>query len=165
MKHLLLAALLTAACGSALGQNAPGAPAMVGQTPGGAINQGVYDGGNEKSGFADQSLTPALVVPSSSTAQAKFSAGGNVVSGTVIGTKTTIITGCSLTTGVTLPALTRFQNIVILNRSGGSCNVWPSLGATIETVPGTNGKADAPFVMPTNTNWNFRAKNATTWLQ
>lgn len=149
----------------ALGQNAPGGQKLPGQTPGGAINQGVFNAGSPAAGFAPTSLTPALSVPATSTAQAKFSTNGNVISGTVITTATTIITGCPAGAGVTLPAVTAAYNIVIMNRSGSACNIWPTLGASVEQLTnGQMGLPNAPFAMPSTGDYGFRAISATQWL-
>jgi hypothetical protein len=121
--------------------------------------------GNEPSGFNEQSFT-SLVVPSTSTTQATFNAAtGAVVTGTVIVTKTTIITTCSGTTGVTLPAINRYTPITVINRSGGSCLVWPTIGATVETALGTDGAVNAPFTQLTNTDVNYRPVSPTRWVQ
>lgn len=161
MKRYLLAALLLMLTVSAQAQttNAP-----VGQTSGGAINQAVFNNNSDAAGFNQMSLTPALVVPATSTAQATW-VNGSVATGTMITTKTTVITTCSGTTGVTLPAVQRFETITILNRSGGSCLVWPSIGATVETALGTDGAANAPFTQLTNTDVNYRPITGTRWLQ
>lgn len=136
----------------------------VGQIPGGAINQNVLNNNSDSAGFNPGSLTPSLAVPSTSTAQATFGS-GVVLTGTVITTQTTVITTCSSSTGVTLPAIERYTAIVLINRSGGSCLIWPSIGATVETALGTNGSTNAPFTMLTNTDVTFRPINATTWYQ
>jgi hypothetical protein len=138
----------------------------VGQTNGGAINQAIFNTNSDAAGFNAMSLTPALVVPATSTAQATFTtATGAVATGTVIVTKTTVITTCSATTGVTLPALQRYEAITIINRSGGSCLIWPSVGATVETALGTDSAANAPFTMLTNTDVIFKPVSATKWVQ
>jgi hypothetical protein len=154
---LASAALLIAA--SAMAQTAP-----VGQAPGGAINATNFAANTETAGFNQSSLTAALAVPSTSTTQATFSQGA-VVTGTVITTKATVITTCSSSTGVTLPAVQQYEPIVLMNRSGGSCLVWPSVGATVETALGTDGSANSPFTMLTNTDVTFRPISATKWLQ
>jgi len=64
-----------------------------------------------------------------------------------------------------LPAVQRYTAIVIMNRSGGSCLIWPSVGATVETALGTNGAVNAPFTLLTNTDVTFRPVSATQWLQ
>jgi hypothetical protein len=161
MKRLLLASVVALLAVPVLAQttNAP-----VGMTNGGAINQTYFSNNSDSAGFNQMSLTPSLAVPTTSTAQAAWAA-GSVISGTVITTKTTIITTCSGTTGVTLPSVQRFEPITIINRSGGSCLVWPSIGATVETALGTNGAANAPFTQLTNTDVIYRPVSATQWLQ
>ena len=162
MKTLLLAsvaALLLGASAIAQTTNAP-----VGQTNGGAINQSTFNNNTDAMGFGPTSLTPALAVPATSTAQAAWS-NGSVVSGTVVATKATVITTCSGTTGVTLPSIQRYETITILNRSGGSCLVWPSVGATVETALGTDGATNAPFTQLSNTDVIYRPVTATRWLQ
>ena len=142
--------------------------APAGQTSGGAINQNTFSNNSDAIGFNGMALTPSLAVPATSTAQAAWGTGsttGQVVSGTLITTTTTVITTCSSTTGVTLPAVQRYVVITIINRSGGSCLVWPSVGATVETALGTNGAVNAPFTMLTNTDVAFRPSTATSWLQ
>jgi hypothetical protein len=160
MKLFFLASgLLSVVSAAAMAQTAP-----VGQAPGGAINATNFAANTETAGFNTSSLTAALVVPSTSTTQATFSQGA-VVTGTVITTKATVITTCSSTTGVTLPAVQQYEPIVLMNRSGGSCLVWPSIGSTVETALGTNGSLNAPFTMLTNTDVTFRPVSATQWLQ
>lgn len=161
MKRYLLAALLLML---AVPAHAQTTTAPVGQTDGGAINQTVFNSNSDAMGFNPMSLTPALVVPATSTAQATWAARA-VASGTLITTKATVITTCSGTTGVTLPAVQRYEPITIMNRSGGSCLVWPSIGATVETALGTDGAANAPFTMLTNTDVTFRPITGTRWLQ
>lgn len=159
-RTLLAAAACCALAASAFAQTAP-----VGQTSGGAINQTTFNANSDAVGFNAMSLTPALVVPATSTAQATFGTGGEVLTGTVITTKTTMITTCSGTTGVTLPAVQRYEAIQIINRSGGSCLVWPSKGATVETALGTDGAANAPFTQLTNTDVTYKPVTATRWVQ
>lgn len=161
MKRLLLAtvAALSLAAGAFAQTTAP-----VGQTAGGAINQNVLNNNSDSAGFNDMALTPGLVVPATSTAQATW-LNGAVATGTVITTRATVITTCSGTTGPTLPAVQRYTPITIMNRSGGSCLIWPSIGATVETALGTDGAANAPFTMLTNTDITFRPITATRWLQ
>ncbi len=137
---------------------------LVGQSPSGTIVQTVFDANSDAVGFNSMSITPSLVVPATSTAQAGFTAGVKT-SGTVITTKTTVITTCSVTTGPTLPAIQRYEPITIINRSGGSCLIWPSKGATVETALGTDSAANAPFTMLTNTDVTFRPISATYWVQ
>jgi hypothetical protein len=158
----IVAAIALAGAGIALAQQA----GPVGQTQGGAINQTQFSANTDAAGFNDMALTPSLVVPAASTAQATFTATtGGVATGTVITTRNTVITTCSVTTGVTLPAVQRYVPITIMNRSGGSCLIWPSIGATVETALGTDGAANAPFTMLTNTDVTFRPITATRWLQ
>jgi hypothetical protein len=162
MKRLLLATVAALSLASvALAQTTT---APTGQTAGGAINQNVMNNNSDAMGFSQSSLTPALVVPATSTAQATWT-NGAVATGTMITTKNTVITTCSGTTGATLPAVQRYEPIVIMNRSGGSCLIWPSIGATVETALGTDGAANAPFTMLTNTDVTFRPITGTRWLQ
>lgn len=137
----------------------------VGQIAGGAINQTVFDNNSDSQGFNANSLTPAAVALATSTTQATFGAGGAVLTGQVITTKATVIITCSGTTGFTLPAVQRYEPITVMNRSGGSCLIWPSKGATVETALGTDGAANAPFTMLTNTDVTFRPITAVRWLQ
>lgn len=168
MKRYLLASVFIAPLvmlGVALAQT-PQAP--VGQTRGGAINVDTFNANTQSAGFGPAALTSALAVPATSTAQATFSTGGTVLTGTVITTKTTVITTCSGTTGVTLPAVTRFEQIKLINRSGGSCLVWPSIGAALETAAGTTAAANASFTMLTNTDVIFHPTlvgSTVTWYQ
>lgn len=152
MKRLLLATAAVLFAGVASAQ----VVAPVGQTNGGAINQTVFSNNSDSAGFNQMSLTPSLVVPSTATTQA---------TATLITTKTTVITTCSSTTGVVLPAVQRFESIILINRSGGSCLVFPSIGATVETALGTNGATNAAFTMLTNTDVTFRPISATYWVQ
>jgi hypothetical protein len=160
MKRLLLAAALLLAAVPAFAQ----VTSPVGQTAGGAINATTFSNNSDVAGFNAMALTPALVVPATSTAQATFGPGA-VLTGTVITTKTTVITTCSGTTGVTLPAVQRYEPITVINRSGGSCLVWPSIGATVETALGTDGAANAPFTQLTNTDVIYKPITPTRWVQ
>jgi hypothetical protein len=155
----LAAALILSAGAIAQTPNAP-----PGQTAGGAINQGAFTNNSDIAGFGVYSLTPSLAVPATSTAQAAWTA-SQLTSGTLLTTKSTVITTCSGTTGVTLPAIQRYEPITVMNRSGGSCLVWPSIGATVETALGTDGAANAPFTQLTNTDVTYRPISATRWLQ
>jgi len=140
--------------------------ALVGQNPNGQISASAFANNTDTTGFNDTSLNAAIVVPSTSTAQATFNSQlSGVLSGTVIQNRTNVITTCSGTTGVTLPAVNKYVAISILNRSGGSCLVWPSIGATVETAIGTNGAVNAPATVLTNTDTVFRPVSATSWLQ
>lgn len=151
MKRLLLASALSLFAASAIAQTGP-----VGQTAGGAINQTYFANNSDSAGFNPMSLTPSLVVPSTATTQALA---------TLITTKTTVITTCSSTTGVVLPAVQRYETITLINRSGGSCLVFPSIGATVETALGTNGATNAAFTMLTNTDVIFKPVSSTYWVQ
>lgn len=164
MKRLLLASVLSLLAASAIAQTTV---APVGQTSGGAINPTYYNANSDSAGFNDMAVS-LMVVPSTSTAQAAWSAGA-VVSGTVITTRTTIVTTCSSTTGPTLPAVQRYIPITIINRSGGSCLVFPSIGTTVETALGTDGSANASFTQLTNTDVIYRpiptAAGGVKWVQ
>ena len=158
-RMLTFAALLALLVGSvAVAQTGP-----TGQNPGGAISATAFAANSQPAGFLETSFS-TLVVPSTSTAQATFS-GGAVASGTVITTKATLITTCSSSTGPTLPAVNAYVPITIMNRSGGSCLIWPSIGATVETALGTAGSVNAAFTMLTNTDVTFRPVSATAWNQ
>ena len=151
MKRILLASAFSLIAVAAIAQTA-----LVGQTPGRAINQSYFDNNTDSAGFNPMSLTPSLVVPATATTQALA---------TPITTKTTVITTCSGTTGVILPAVQRYEAITLINRSGGSCLVFPTVGATVETALGTNGATNAAFTMLTNTDVTFRPISATYWVQ
>jgi len=159
----LVVALLLACSGVAIAQVAP-----VGQTRGGAISPSVFNNNSDPAGFNQMSLTSAAVALATSTAQATFGPGGEVLTGQVITTKTTVITTCSGTTGFTLPAVQRFEAILLINRSGGSCLIWPSVGAALETALGTTAAVNASFTMLTNTDVTFRPTivgTTVTWYQ
>lgn len=162
MKRLLLASALSLFAAPVFAQTAP-----VGQTSGGAINPAYFAANSDSAGFNEMSVS-ILAVPTTSTAQAAWSAGA-VVSGTVITTKTTIVTTCSSTTGPTLPAVQRYVPIVVINRSGGSCLVFPSIGTTVETALGTDGSANAAFTQLTNTDVTYKpvptAAGGVKWVQ
>lgn len=164
MKRLLLASIFSLASLSAFAQTTVG---PVGQTSGGAINRSYYDNNSDAVGFNEMAVS-LMVVPATSTAQAAWTAGA-VTSGTVIPSKTVVITTCSGTTGPTLPAVQRYVPISVINRSGGSCLIFPSVGTTVETALGTDGAANAPFTMLTNTDVVFRpiptAAGGVKWVQ
>jgi hypothetical protein len=134
-----------------------------GQSSGGAISANAFAANTQPAGFLETAFS-SLAVPSTSTAQATFTQ-GLLASGTIITTKTTLITACSGTTGVTLPAVNAYLPVTVMNRSGGSCLIWPSLGATVETAAGTAGSLNAPFTMLTNTDVTFRPISPTAWNQ
>jgi hypothetical protein len=160
MKRLLLASALSLFTAGAFAQtNGP-----VGMNTSAAINATTFANNTDSVGFSGTSLTASLAVPSTSTAQATF-VNGAVATGTVITTRTTVITTCSSSTGVTLPPVQRMTPITLINRSGGSCLVFPTLGATVETAKGTNGSANAAFTMLTNTDITFTPVSATYWVQ
>jgi hypothetical protein len=162
MRRIILAAVaLLALAFPAAAQVGP-----VGQTAGGAINQTQFNTNSDSAGFNSMALTPAAVALAGSTAQATFTAAtGAVATGQVITTTTTVVTTCSGTTGFTLPALQRYVPITVINRSGGSCLIWPSIGATVETALGTDGAANAPFTQLTNTDVIYKPVTATRWVQ
>lgn len=166
MKKLLRASIvaLMLAPLSAFAQNSTSGP--VGQTNGGAINQNNLTQNSDSSGFNTMALTPALVVPSTSTAAAVWSTNGTgVVSGTLLTTTTTVISSCSATTGVTLPAVQRFVPIVIMNRSGTACLVFPSASAALETAPGTTAAVGASYTLASGADVIFRPVTSVLWLQ
>lgn len=164
MKRLLLASALSLFAGAAIAQTTV---APVGQTSGGTINNSYFNANSDAAGF-NESAVSIMVVPSTSTAQAAWSAGA-VVSGTIITSRTTIITTCSSSTGPTLPSVQRYVPITVINRSGGSCKVFPSIGTTVETALGTDGSANAAFTQLTNTDVIYRpvpvSGGAVKWVQ
>lgn len=153
MKRILLAASSLALLAAAAVAQVTG---PVGQTAGGAINADAFNANTDAAGFNPMSLQPAVVVPATATTQALA---------TLIITKATVVTTCSGTTGVRLPAVQRYEPITVMNRSGGSCLVWPTIGATVETALGTDGATNAPATVLTNTDTTFRPITPTRWLQ
>ena len=154
MKRFILAAALVALSGSAFAQNSTNA--ATGQTPGG-IQSNVFQQNSETTGFAENAIaTVAGVGTSQATA-------------TTIPARTVIVTSCVSTGsggGLVLPSIVRYTAIAILNRSGGSCLVYPSPSATLETAAGTMGAANAPATLLTNTDTVFRPNPAgTAWYQ
>jgi hypothetical protein len=164
MKRFLLASVFGAALiGAAIAQVA----SPTGQNPGGAINPTSYNENSDAVGFNEHAITPNAVALATSTAQATF-ASGRVATGQVIATRTTVITTCSGTTGFTLPAVQRYVPITTVNRSGGSCLIWPSVGSALETAMGTTAAANAPYTLLTNTNITWRPTvvgTTVTWYQ
>jgi hypothetical protein len=162
MKRFLLAS------GALLLVAVPLAIAQVLMPPGvnnlGAINQAAFTQNSSSAGFDPQSLTVGAVALATSTAQATFSS-GQVLTGQLLVTKTTTIATCSSSTGFTLPAVNHYVAIDVENRSGGSCLIWPSVGAQVETALGTYGSANAPFTMLTNTDVSFKPVDALHWNQ
>lgn len=139
----------------------------VGQNAGGGIDPTTYANNSDVAGFNDTSILPNAVALATSTAQATFSRGA-VLTGQVITTRTTVITTCSVTTGFTLPAVQRYVRIALINRSGGSCLIWPSKGGALETAAGTTAAVDAPYTMLTNTDIVFHPTvvgTTVTWYQ
>lgn len=155
MKRTLLggfAALLLAGT-LALAQTTTAPP---GQDASGQINAGQFNNNTDSDGFGVTSINPAVVVPATATTQALAF---------VIRTKAIVVTTCSGTTGVRLPAVNRYEVITVMNRSGGSCLVFPSIGATVETALGTDGATNASFTQLTNTDVSYRPITPTRWLQ
>lgn len=163
MRSLVLTALL-----SLLAVSASAQPVPPGQSPGGAINFPVYMTNTDSVGFSDASIA-LITVPGTSTAQATFGSNGQLLTGTLLQTRLNLVTTCSATTGVTLPAVQYYLAVTILNRSGGACLVWPTLGTTVETAIGTDGANNAPATQASNTDVTYRpvptAAGSVKWLQ
>jgi ABC-type uncharacterized transport system permease subunit len=156
MIRYLLAAALVALAAPAFAQNQSGpffTNAPVGQTPGG-IQTNVFAQNTPPVGFANNSLATGVVA-----------AGTTQGTATLIVAQTTVITTCPGSAGVELPSLERYVAITVINRSGGSCLVYPSPGATVETALGTNGATNAAFTQLTNTDVTYKPVSATQWLQ
>ena len=153
MRYILAAVLaLSANVAMAQQQNFQNQP--VGQTAGGAINQTTFNNNTDPTGFNERAMSPAVV-----------GAGTTQATATVIPARTNVITSCPAGAGVRLPAVQGYVGIVVLNRSGGACNVYPSNNAAVETAPGVAGAVGAAFAMPSNTNTIFRPLSATAWAQ
>lgn len=129
------------------------APSGQGAPPFG-IPATAFNANTDSVGFGEYSLTPALI-----------GAGTTQATATLIVTRTSLITSCPAGTGVQLPAVTRYQPVTVINRSGGTCLVYPTLGATVESVPGTAGAVNAGFAMASNTYLIFRPISPTSWMQ
>lgn len=155
----ILAAFGVAGLAAAAIAQTVGLSGLVGQSPNQTIAAYIFSANTDSAGFNDTAMTPAAVAPATATTQALAQP---------ILTRTTVITTCSVTTGFVLPSVQRYVGIVVLNRSGGSCLIWPTVGATVETALGTNGAVNAPFTMLTNTDVIFRpilTGTTVNWLQ
>lgn len=150
MMYRLVAAFALLAI-PALAQPFPNAPA--GQTAGG-INANTFANNTDSVGFNETSLSSNVV--GTGTTQA---------TSTLLITRTSVVTSCPAGAGVVLPSVNRYVGVVVLNRSGGTCLIYPSPGATVETVPGTAGAVNAPATMATNTDTIFRPIGGTAWAQ
>lgn len=124
-----------------------------GQLPA-AMNQAFFAANTDAVGYSDQSLTSVFVA--TGTTQA---------TGAVIPTRVVMITTCAGGAGVVLPAVARYVAITVLNRSGATCLVYPSVGATVETSLGTNGSVNAAATVASNSDTIFRPVSATAWMQ
>ena len=147
--------------GLALGAALASAPAFAqsgtnilpGQMPA-AMSQSVFNANTDAAGFSEQSMFNGLAA-----------AGTTQATATLVPTRVVLLTTCAGGAGILLPSVTRYIPITVINRSGGSCLVYPSLGATVETALGTNGATNAPATMATNTDTIFRPVSATSWVQ
>ena len=152
MKRLaFLGLLFVAPCAHAQsGTNVP-----PGQSPtASGIVQSFFTANSDPTGFGEHSLTPAGVA-----------SGTTQLTATVIVARTTVITSCPSGAGFILPALNSYTPVVIANRSGAACNVFPTVGATVETAPGTAGAANAAYAQPNNSDVTYKPQSATAWLQ
>lgn len=155
----ILAALGVAGLAAAAIAQTVGLSGLVGQSPNQTIAAYIFAANTDSLGFNETALTPAAVAPATATTQALAQP---------ILTRTTVITTCSVTTGFVLPSVQRYLPIVVINRSGGSCLIWPTVGAALETAPGTTAAVNAPFTQLTNTNVIFRpvlVGTTVTWYQ
>ena len=150
MKHILAALCLFAAA-PAFAQSGTNIPA--GQTPGGIRLDG-FTNNTDAVGFRETALNPAVVATGTTQATAAL-----------LITRTNVITSCPGGTGVLLPSIQQYVPIVVINRSGASCLVYPTLGATVETAPGTNGAVNAAATIAINANMIFRPISPTYWVQ
>lgn len=153
MKKLLVALVVFASIASVpafaqVGLTQPG------QNNYGAINQNNFNQNGSTASMGDFSMNPAVVA-----------AGTTQATATVLGARNNVISSCPAGSGVVLPAVPRFIPIVVLNRSGASCIVYPTLNAMLESAPGTAGAVNAGITIPTNSNFTFRPQSATSWLQ
>ena len=150
MKSVYAAALMLLVAAPAFAQIG----GLVGQTPGGAINLDAYNANTDRVGFGETAMSPTVVATGTTQATA-----------TVLITRGSVITSCPAGAGVMLPAMSRYIPILVVNRSGGTCIVYPTVGATVESAPGTAAAVNAGVTIATNTNYFFRAISPTTWLQ
>lgn len=118
------------------------------------INQQNFNENGSVSSMGDFSMNPAVVA-----------AGTTQTTATVLGARTNIITSCPTGAGVMLPAVPRFIPVMILNRSGAACLVYPTNNATAESAPGTAGAVNAGVSVANNTDVTFRPQSAGAWLQ
>jgi hypothetical protein len=151
MKRFVLAVALSLLAGPAMAQsystNAP-----VGQTLGGIQGQ-VFLQNTQPSGFSENALSSITATGTTQTTAA------------LVLSRTVLITSCPTNAGVQLPSITRYTAITVLNRSGASCLVYPSPGATVETALGTDGATNAANTQATNTDVTYKPVSATRWLQ
>lgn len=151
MNRTLFAALFTLAAAPALAQPYQNVPP--GQTAAG-IRADAFAANTDVSGFREASLSPNVA-----------GAGTTSATGTLLIARTNVLTSCPAGAGVVLPSVERYVSIVVINRSGGPCNVYPSPNATVETAPGTAGAVGAPAVVALNADTVFRPVSAIAWVQ
>ena len=155
----ILAAFGVAGLAAAALAQTVGLSGLVGQSPNQTISSTTFSANTDSLGFNETALTPAAVAPATATTQALAPQ---------LTTRTTVITTCSVTTGFVLPSVQRYLPIVVINRSGGSCLIWPTAGAALETAAGTTAAVNASFTKLNNTNVIFRpvlVGTTVTWYQ
>ena len=89
------------------------------------------------------------------TINSYVAAGASQATGVPITTSTAVIT--SGTGGVTLPA-SGFVSVVVMNRTGSTINLWPNLGAKIETA-----SINAAWTLANNATALMVQTSATQW--
>jgi len=120
----------------------------------GAIVPNTFANNTDPNGFGDSSLNPAVVA-----------AGTTQATATLIVAKNNVITVCAAGAGVILPSITRYTAVLLMNRSGNTCLVYPTLAATAESAPGTAGAVNAGITMASNVDVIFKPVSATAWNQ
>lgn len=146
-----VAALLFA--GPVMAQSTPTIRTYPGQIAGG-MNQPTFDANTAPVGFGENNINPAVVA-----------AGTTQATAAIITAKTNVLTSCPSGAGVQLPSLVRYASIILVNRSGAACTVYPSPGATVESVSGTAAAVNAGVTIANNASVTFRPVSAAAWVQ
>jgi len=91
----------------------------------------------------------------SGTLSTLVAAGTTQATAAVIPTSTVVITSCPAGAGVILPNLERSTDIIVMNRSGATCLVYPTMNGTAPgnatnpaTPAGPAGATNAPLPIP-----------------
>jgi hypothetical protein len=153
MKSLLFASALLLGAVPAFAQSGTNVPP--GQSPAKTLNQAYFLAGTDPAGFGENSQAQSAGTGTNQNTAAVLPARANIVS-------------CASGAGVMLPPVSRYTPISIMNRGAAACLIYPTLGAQLETAPGTLAAANAAFSLTAGADVTFRPAvigGVTEWLQ